>query len=91
MSGFYLLDVAEFAPLAEAARRDARCRVHEVVAGYRFVEFDGAITIFRRDTGLTEAVWFGCLTAGLDGRIAEFTSQHIRLVATNEPIVAKSG
>ena len=69
----------------------ATTRVHAVVAGYRFIEFDGAITIRRIDTGLEEAVWFGCLTAGLDGRIAEFTSERIRLVATNEPIVAKAG
>ena len=86
MSGFYLLDVPEFAPLAQAVANDARCKVHGVVAGYRFVEFDREITIRRKDTGLKEAVWFGCLTAGLDGKIAPFTSEEIRLVSTNEPI-----
>jgi len=89
MSGFYILDVPEFAPLAEAARRNPRCHVHEPIAGYRFVEFDEAVTIERSDTGLGEAVWFGCLTAGLDGRIAEFTAERICLVATNTPIVGR--
>lgn len=87
MSGFYVLDVPEFAPLVAAARNNPRCRVHGVVQGYRLVEFDDAVTIERADTGLNEAVWFGCLTAGLDGKIAEFTSDRLRLVATNEPIV----
>lgn len=86
MSGFYLLDVPEFAPMADAARLSG-CRVHDVVAGYRLVEFDSDVTLRRSDTGLKEAVWFGCLTAGLDGRIAEFTSERIRLVSTNEPII----
>jgi hypothetical protein len=89
MSGFYLLDVPEFRPLAQAAAKISRCKVHDVIAGYRFVEFDREITIRRSDTGLKEAVWFGCLTAGLDGKIAEFTSDEIRLVATNEPIIAQ--
>ena len=87
MSGFYVLDVPEFAPLVEAARNNPRCRVQQVRAGYRLVEFDDTVTIERRDTGLKEAVWFGCLTAGLDGKIAEFTSERLRLVATNEPIL----
>ena len=89
MSGFYLLDVPEFEPLVQAAAKITRCKVHDVIAGYRFVEFDREITIRRNDTGLEAAVWFGCLTAGLDGKIAEFTIDEIRLVATNEPILAQ--
>ncbi len=87
MSGFYVLDVPEFSAMVDAARKNAKCRVHEVKAGYRYVEFADAITIERNDTGLAEAVWFGCLTAGLDGRIAELTAERLRLVATNAPIV----
>lgn len=87
MAGFYVLDVAEFAPMVEAARADPRARVHEPVAGYRFVEFADRISIDRQATGLEEAVWFGCLTAGLDGKIAEFTAERITLVSTNAPIV----
>ena len=87
MSGFYVLDVPEFAALTEAAARNPRCRVHDVVAGYRYVEFAEAVTIERRDTGLEQAVWFGCLTAGLDGKITEFTADRICLASTNEPIV----
>ena len=32
-----------------------------------------------RETGLGEAVWFGCLTGGLDGTIVSFDAEVIRL------------
>lgn len=86
----YVLDVREFDPLIEAARGNERCRVHNVVAGYRFVEFDGPVEINRAQTGLGEAVWFGCLTAGLDGKITEFTERTLRIAPTNEPIVKQA-
>ena len=87
MSGFYVLDVPEFAPLVHAAEQHERCRVHPVIAGYRYIEFDGEIEIKRDTTGLGEAVWFGCLTAGLDGKITSFTSDAIKLAPTNEPVL----
>jgi hypothetical protein len=87
MSGFYLLDVPEFAPLAEAALRTGKCREDRRIGCYRFITFDDRLDIERADTGLTEAVWFGCLTAGLDGKIAHFDANRLSLVATNEPIL----
>ncbi|WP_217429532.1 hypothetical protein [Sphingomonas bacterium] len=87
MSGFYILDVPEFAPVVAAARSLERCRVHAARAGYLFVEFDGEIEIDRAATGLAEAVWFGCLTGGLDGRIVRFDATSIRLAPTNEPVL----
>ena len=87
MSGFYVLDVPEFAPVVRAAKVNERCRVHAPRRGYIFVEFDGEIEIERAATNLGEAVWFGCMTGGLDGKIKVFDSQRIRLSATNEPPV----
>ena len=58
-----------------------------LAAGYWFVEFDNEVEIKRSDTTMAEAVWFGCLTAGLVGRISKFDRDSIRLMATNEPIV----
>ena len=86
MSGFFVLDVPEFRPLVTAALRSERCRAHPTKRGYHYVEFDTEVEIHRADTGMNEAIWFGCLTAGLDGKIARFDSERIRLVATNEPI-----
>ena len=87
MSGFYLLDVPEFAPLAAAALRTGKAREEKKIGCYRFIAFEDRLDIERADTGLTEAVWYGCLTAGLDGKIARFDSQRLTLVATNEPIL----
>ena len=89
MSGFYVLDVPEFAPVVEVAQMIERCRVHTSRGGYRFVEFDGEIEISRTATGLTEAVWFGCLTGGLDGKIVRFDATSIRLAPTNEPVIVR--
>lgn len=86
MSGFYVLDVPEFSSLVRAVGQNQNCIVHPALGGYRYVQFSGSIELQRRDTELQEAVWFGCLTAGLDGKIASFTKDAIRLVETNEPV-----
>ncbi|HEV2571432.1 hypothetical protein [Methylocella sp. CPCC 101449] len=87
MTGFFVLDVPEFAPLVAAAGRAPNVTVHPVRGSYRFVEFDGALDIRRSDTGLNEAVWFGCLTAGLCGKIVRFDAEQLSLIATNEPVL----
>jgi hypothetical protein len=87
MTGFFVLDVPEFKSLIAAAQKNAACVVHPLIAGYRFVEFENEIEIRRCDTQMNEAVWFGCLTAGLIGKIAKFDKDSLKLVATNEPIL----
>jgi hypothetical protein len=87
MNGFFVLDVPEFRPLLRVAERAADCRIHAARAGYWFVEFTDKIVIRRSDLDMSEAVWFGCLTAGLSGRIVRFDAEAIELAATNEPII----
>ena len=86
MSGFFVLDVPEFRSLIDAVS-NKRCKVPPACGGYRFVEFEVEIEIPRGETQMTDAVWFGCLTAGLIGKIAKFDKDSIRLIATNEPIM----
>ena len=87
MSGFYVLSVPEFAPLIDAAIKSGASKVHPRRGHYQFVEFENEIEILRRDTRMIEAVWYGCLTGGLDGKIAHFDADRLKLVATNEPIL----
>jgi hypothetical protein len=87
MTGFFVLDVPEFTSLVAAAQKAGPCVVHPLSGGYRFVEFENEIEIRRSDTQMNEAVWFGCLTAGLIGKIARFDKDILKPVATNEPIV----
>jgi hypothetical protein len=75
----YFVDVAEFAPLVRAVAKLPRCTVHPAIEGYILIEFDGVIEIARSQTGVSEAVWFGCLTGGLDGRILNFDAASIKL------------
>jgi hypothetical protein len=89
LSGFYVLDVPEFEPLVTAAREIERCRVYPSKRGYIFVQYDGEVEIRRAATGLGEAVWFGCLTGGLDGKIVTFDADRIKLAPTNEPAIAR--
>lgn len=91
MSGFYVLDVPEFASLIDAATKSGRCTVHAKRGHYQFVEFDNEIEILRRDTRMNEAVWYGCLTGGLDGKITHFDGERLNLVATNEPVLGLDG
>jgi hypothetical protein len=91
MSGFYVLDVREFSSLVDAAMKSGRCKLHPKRGHYRFVEFENEIEILRRDTRMNEAVWYGCLTGGLDGKITHFDSDRLKLVATNEPILGLDG
>jgi hypothetical protein len=87
MSGFYVLAVPEFASLVDAATKSGNCKVHPKIGHYQFVEFDGEIEVLRSNTRMNEAVWFGCLTGGLDGKIAHFDGERLKLVSTNEPIL----
>jgi hypothetical protein len=79
MSGFFVLDVPEFAPIIEAARALKNCKVHLARAGYVLVEFTGEIVIERNRASMSEAVWFGCMTGGLEGKIVSFDAGQIRL------------
>jgi hypothetical protein len=91
MSGFYVLDVPEFSSLVDAAVKSGRCDVHPKRGHYKFVEFKNEIEILRCDTRMSEAVWYGCLTGGLDGKIMHFDSDRLKLAATNEPILGLDG
>lgn len=87
MSGFFVLDVPEFAPLIAAALKSPNCKAHPKRNDYHFVEFQNEIEIRRSDTQMTEAVWYGCLTGGLIGKITQFDGEWLKLAATNEPIL----
>jgi hypothetical protein len=84
VNGFYILDVPEFAPLLVAAKRIPACQIHASQGGYVLVTFDHEIEILRAEAQLGEAVWFGCLTGGLTGKIMKFDAVSIRLAPVLE-------
>jgi hypothetical protein len=81
MTAIYVLDVPEFRALVDVARTDPTCRVREVGLGYIRIESDGDLVFDRRALGFKPAIWYGAFTGGIEGRIAEFGRDTLRLVS----------
>ena len=75
----YVLDVPEFAPLVDAARRQSGLAVTRDAAHFE-ITAKGAMAIERSATGLERAVWFGALTGGYVGKVERFDDSELRIV-----------
>jgi hypothetical protein len=82
----YVLDVAEFGEIVESARRMPQCRVSKSDKGYWRIEADGEIVFDRKEMKMKPAVWYGIFTGGLNGEIAEFGRDKVRVVGTNRAL-----
>lgn len=81
MPAIFVLDVPEFRALADVARTRPDLRVADVGLGYIRIEGDGEIVFDRKTLGFKPAIWYGAFTGGIDGRIAEFGRDTVRIVA----------
>jgi hypothetical protein len=84
MVRIYVLDVPEFAPLVEVARRTPEYRVSERKRGYFTIESDGELRFARKELDFRPAVWYGAFTGGIEGRIVEFGRDVVRIAATSD-------
>lgn len=79
MATLFVLQVPEFAPLCEAMERkegiDAKRRGH-----YLCLSAANELHVSRKDTGLGLAVWYGSLTGGFSGTIAQFDNDELRII-----------
>lgn len=82
----YVLDVAEFHEIVASARRKPACRVSDSKRGYYRIEADSEIVFNRREMKMKPAVWYGLFTGGLNGEIAEFGRDEVRVIGTNRPL-----
>ena len=82
----YVLDVAEFHPIVQAARAKPDCRITHSDKGYWRIEADAEIVLNRREMQLKPALWYGMFTGGLAGEIAEFGRDEVRVIGTNKPL-----
>ena len=76
MPRLYFMDVPEYRPFIDLLGRDASL-AKDQAAGYVRFSGNGEITGRRAYTGLGEAVWFGALVAGFEGRIVRFTDEEL--------------
>jgi hypothetical protein len=79
MPAILIPDVPEFSPIAEAVSGQGgtvtRLGAHLRCATERTLVID------RAHTGMIDAVWFGCLVGGIEGRIEEFSDATLRIAA----------
>lgn len=74
MPSLFVLDVPEFAPLIAGASAEHRVRRR---SGYAMIEAAETIVVEREKSGLGDAVWYGALTGGYEGRIVEFSADRL--------------
>ena len=65
MITIYVVDVPEFQPLLDDARKRSDCRVKRLDSTYVTIESDQPLEFSRRLLGLKPAVWYGLFTGGL--------------------------
>ena len=82
----YVLDVAEFLPIVESARRIPDCQITKSDKGYWKIVAPTEIVLNRKAMQMKPAVWYGLFTGGMNGEIAEFGRDEVRVVGTNKPL-----
>ncbi len=80
----YVLDVPEFLPVVECARLLPDCIITRSDKGYYRVESPSEIVLNRKQMKMKPAVWYGLFTGGLNGEIAEFGREQVRVIGTNK-------
>lgn len=76
MPSLFVLDVPEFAPLIAGAAKDHRVTRRN---GYALIESPDSILVERSKSGLGDAVWYGALTGGYEGRVNEFSATRLAI------------
>ena len=86
MVTLYVLDVPEFLPIVEAARKLPDCQITKSTKGYWKVVSPIEIVLSCSDMQMKPAVWYGLFTGGINGEIAEFGRDVVRVIGTNKPL-----
>jgi hypothetical protein len=80
MPAVYVLDVPEFSSLVRVAREQKGYAITRVPGGYLRIESAAEILFTRKELSFKPAIWYGCLTGGLRGRIVQFDRDTLRIV-----------
>nr|WP_047165821.1 hypothetical protein [Sphingomonas sp. Y57] len=79
MPKIYVIDVPEFSGLVRCAREQGEVRVTRVQRGYFIISSARDLVFHRRACGFKPAVWYTCLSGGIEGRIAEYGRDVLRV------------
>lgn len=86
MISVFVLDVPEFRPMVETSRDVDGVKISGPTKGYWTIEAPTQLSFNRKDMKMKPAVWYGIFTGGLDGEIADWGRDEVRLIGTNKPL-----
>lgn len=79
MPRVHVVDVPEFAGLVKSARVQKGVRVDDAQKGYFTISSDSELVFHRRECGFKPALWYTCLSGGIDGAITEYGRETLRI------------
>lgn len=82
----YVIDVPEFRPMVETKRGEDGVTISGPVNGYWMIETPTELRFNRKKMQMKPAVWYGIFTGGINGEIAEWGRDDVRVVGTNKPL-----
>ena len=82
----YVPDVPEFLPIVETARDLPDCTITKPKNGYWKLVSPTEIILNRKAMQMKPAVWYGLFTGGMNGEIAEFGRDQVRVIGTNKAL-----
>lgn len=80
MPRLFVLDVPEFAGLVRTAQADDNATVSAPRQGYITITGERELVFDRRAAGFKPAVWYSCCSGGVEGVIAEYGRDTLRIV-----------
>lgn len=79
MPAIYVLDVPEFRALIDLSRASKQYETTDLGNGYFRVRSADTLEFGRKELGFKPAVWYGCITGGIDGTILQFDRDTLRI------------
>lgn len=83
MPAIYVLDVPEFRSLLELASKRPEWTITMLPRNYFRIESNTDLVFHRKDLRMKPAVWYGCFTAGVRGKIVQFDRDTVRVSANS--------
>lgn len=80
MPKIHVVDVPEFAGLLSSARAQDGVSVTTAQRGYFTISSDTELRFDRTECGFKPALWYSCLSGGIDGEIVEYGRDILRIV-----------
>jgi hypothetical protein len=75
----HVIDVPEFKGIVNYARSQSGVSVAPARKGYITISSNDDLVFDRRGCGFKPALWYTCLSGGLDGSITEFGRDTLRI------------